>query len=377
MSEYQYYEFQALDRPLDDAARQALREKSSRARITATSFTNSYDWGDLSGDPADFMKRWFDLHLYLANWGSRRLMIRLPKRLSDVAALESLLRGIDWVTLTDAEDNLILDIMMDEIEPDEGWDDGSGWLAALAPLRADLLAGDLRLFYLFWLNQAEFEGLDDDEIEPIPGIGPLTGPLQAFAAFFGIDSDLVEAAAALPADGIAATPDAARGIVAAMSEHEKVDLLARLFEGDPHVAAELRGIIRARLGEQDHGLTPDKRTLGEVRARARAIRSARERVEAERMEAERRRQAEQAEKARLARVEAIVRRGESVWREVEAEIERRNAAGYDQAAGLLFDLRAIAEARGTLIDFGRRLRDIRERHSGKWRFLERLAAMPE
>jgi hypothetical protein len=27
------------------------------------------------------MERWFEFHLYLANWGLRRLMIRLPKRL--------------------------------------------------------------------------------------------------------------------------------------------------------------------------------------------------------------------------------------------------------------------------------------------------------
>ncbi|MGD0764049.1 MAG: hypothetical protein ABR929_12830 [Roseiarcus sp.] len=47
MSEYQYYEFQAIDRPLGEADRQALRGLSRRARITATSFTNSYEWGEL------------------------------------------------------------------------------------------------------------------------------------------------------------------------------------------------------------------------------------------------------------------------------------------------------------------------------------------
>jgi hypothetical protein len=52
MSEYQYYEFQAIDRPLDRAAQDALRSISSRARITATSFTNHYEWGDLKGDRA-------------------------------------------------------------------------------------------------------------------------------------------------------------------------------------------------------------------------------------------------------------------------------------------------------------------------------------
>jgi hypothetical protein len=83
LSEYQYYEFQAIDRPLGDADRKSLRGLSTRARITATSFTNSYEWGDFKGDPAKLMERCFDLHLYLANWGTRRLMIRVPRRLID------------------------------------------------------------------------------------------------------------------------------------------------------------------------------------------------------------------------------------------------------------------------------------------------------
>ena len=83
MSEHQYYEFQAVDRPLGEADRKALRELSSRAQITATSFTNTYNFGDFRGDPAKLMQRWFDLHLYLANWGTRRLMMRMPERLVD------------------------------------------------------------------------------------------------------------------------------------------------------------------------------------------------------------------------------------------------------------------------------------------------------
>jgi len=43
MSEYQYCEFQAVDRPLDRAAQDALRSISSRARITATSSINHYE----------------------------------------------------------------------------------------------------------------------------------------------------------------------------------------------------------------------------------------------------------------------------------------------------------------------------------------------
>ena len=51
MSEYRYYEFQAIDRPLSEADMEALRTLSTRAQITATSFTNHYKWGDFKGDP--------------------------------------------------------------------------------------------------------------------------------------------------------------------------------------------------------------------------------------------------------------------------------------------------------------------------------------
>jgi hypothetical protein len=241
MSEYQYYEFQAIDRPLGEADRQALRSLSTRARITATSLTNSYEWGDFKGDPAKLMERWFDLHLYLANWGSRRLMIRLPKRLVDRSAVDAFLREVDCAELRVSDDNLILDVARDEVES-EDWDDGSGWLASLAPLRADALAGDLRLFYLLWLTAVEDDAFEADEPEPMPGIGPLTGALEAFADFFGVDADLVDAAAERSAAAMpsAASSDAVQGIISAMTDAEKTAILSWLFDGDPHVAAELR-----------------------------------------------------------------------------------------------------------------------------------------
>ncbi len=44
MSEYQYYEFQALDKPLTKQQQKELRSLSSRAEITATSFVNEYNY---------------------------------------------------------------------------------------------------------------------------------------------------------------------------------------------------------------------------------------------------------------------------------------------------------------------------------------------
>ncbi len=47
MSEYQYYEFVAVDRPLTPAQQGELRAVSTRGRITSSSFVNDYQWGDL------------------------------------------------------------------------------------------------------------------------------------------------------------------------------------------------------------------------------------------------------------------------------------------------------------------------------------------
>jgi hypothetical protein len=123
MSEYQYYEFLAIARPLDRAAQDALRSISSRARITATSFTNHYEWGDFKGDPRKLMERWFDLHLYLANWGTRRLMIRLPKGFVKKADIDPFLSENDWVEVWTSGDNFIIDIHHHE---EEGYDDWEG-----------------------------------------------------------------------------------------------------------------------------------------------------------------------------------------------------------------------------------------------------------
>jgi hypothetical protein len=46
VSEYQYYEFKAMDRALTKAEMAALHAISARAVITSTSFTNHYEWGE-------------------------------------------------------------------------------------------------------------------------------------------------------------------------------------------------------------------------------------------------------------------------------------------------------------------------------------------
>jgi hypothetical protein len=113
LSEYQYYEFIAVDRPLDAQAQAEVRSLSTRARITATSFVNEYHWGDFRGDPRQLMERYYDAHLYLANWGTRRIMLRLPRGLLDLDVAGQYCAD-DQITAWAAGQHLVLSLTNDD-----------------------------------------------------------------------------------------------------------------------------------------------------------------------------------------------------------------------------------------------------------------------
>lgn len=119
MSEYQYYNFQAIDRQL------------SAAEITPVSFVNEYNWGDLKANPRDLMEKFFDVHVYLANWGSAVLMLRLPKEALDEQTLKVF--AIDGYFEAEplAEHWLLTWSLGDWVEYLEVEDEVSGWMAQL------------------------------------------------------------------------------------------------------------------------------------------------------------------------------------------------------------------------------------------------------
>ena len=71
MSEYQYYEFLALDQPLSAEDLAYVRTLSRRVQSTPTQAMFTYSYGDFPGDPVNLLAKHYDVMLYLANWGSR------------------------------------------------------------------------------------------------------------------------------------------------------------------------------------------------------------------------------------------------------------------------------------------------------------------
>jgi hypothetical protein len=281
MSEYQYYEFLALDRPLTDKQRAELRSLSTRAEITATRFVNEYQWGDLKGDPQKMMERYFDAFLYLANWGTRRLMFRLPRGVLDEGTAD-LYCYTDAASLLETSDHLIVSLYADR-DPDEYWDETHGELAAMVQARSELAAGDLRLLYLGWLLAVQSDDVDDEDTEPpVPaGLGELSAPLRAVADFLDVDEDLLAVAA-----GASPGPreDDQGGLaewVASLSTKEKDALLARVVSGEgAAVQALLLRRFRGVSGQNEAVVST--RTAAELWKAAGDRKAAREKAEKER-----------------------------------------------------------------------------------------------
>src|ERR1019366_2557406 len=195
MSEYQYYEFQAIDRPLSAREVDDLRSYSTRARITPTSFVNEYSWGDFKGNADTWMEKYFDAFLYLANWGTHTLNLRLPARLLDPAIAKTYCGG-EGASMREKAGKVILSFQSEDEEGGD-WVEGEGQLSSLISVRAELVRGDFRALYLGWLLRAQSSELDDDDAEPPvpPGLGQLSASLESLAEFLRIDDDLLHVAA--------------------------------------------------------------------------------------------------------------------------------------------------------------------------------------
>lgn len=373
MSEYQYYEFLAVDQPLGPAAQAELRAISTRARISSTSFVNNYEWGDLKADPLALLERYFDLFLYVANWGTRRFAMRLPRKHLDPKSVARFKLG-DLVSVRASGSHVILDIGRDEVDVGD-WDDGSGWLASLAPLRADLLDGDFSLFHLLWLIEVEAGAIAGNATEPASSPGPLSAPLAALAEFLGAGRDVLAAAYGTGSPARRDEPDLkrVRAVLAEMPDVDKMAYLLRLYEGDdPHLGMELRRRCRQGAAPASRKAAARLRTADELLRQADQISSERRRAKEERAAAERRRRAAEEAKARAQHLHALAQRGERPWRDIEELITLRNASSYDRATTLLADLKEIAATARRSDEFARRVADIAERHAQKRQFMARL-----
>ncbi|GAA3676678.1 hypothetical protein GCM10022267_74460 [Lentzea roselyniae] len=298
MSEYQYYEFVAVDRPLTRGEIAELRELSTRADISSTRFVNHYNFGDFGGSPDRLMERYFDAHLYLANWGTHILMFRVPAEALDIDVARQYC-GAGYQTEVRVHGDHVILSLRSEDESGDSYD-GPGALSSFVSARAELISGDRRLLYLAWLFDVESlwdEELDMDEVEPPvpPGLDSLSASLEAIVEFLRMDQVLLDVAA--------------------------------------------------------RGDETSRRTVGQLLAAAAEVRSADERAEAE-----------QARQEHVARMESLAGRENALWERVSVLIAAKAQREYDEAVDVLADLHELARWRGDVEGFAQRVGGLRAVH---------------
>ena len=375
MSESQYYEFAAIERALTRAEMTALRAVSTRAVITPGGFVNHYEFGDLKAKPLDWMRRYFDAFVYTANWCSCRLAVRVPLttfRASDLKAFACQ----NALTIEADDEHWIFDWVLDESDNYDRFaaDDGSGWMQRLAPLRDELLRGDVRSLYLGWLGGAGH--LQDNALEPDvpPGLSARSAPQQALVEFLEIDVDLLAAATV---GSVSVTQQN-------IAEDDHIDAWLAEFSRD-EMAAVLKLVAQSRGQEAERRVrsrraawlkaqparevsAPPRRCVAELRKIAESSSA----VRLER-EAQVRAQAEaQCRHQREVYLRSVMVQVDKHWKIIDGQARRGTASGYEQAVRALVLLVQAYALTSRREEFDRALRGCVARHAKRGALLRRL-----
>lgn len=374
MSSYEYYEFQAIDRRLGETEMEELRDYSSRAQITPTSFANEYSYGSFKGNADLWMEQYFDAYLYLAKWGTNQLQLRIPSRSLSAGTASQYCPG-NSAEVREKSGYLIFKFTSDEEGGD--WIQADGMLLSILPVRDELMRGDLRALYMGWLQCAQQRELDEDVIEPPvpPNLGDLSESLEHFAELLRLDPDLLDAAAEKspiqkvePMDSVGL-----RTWVAALPTEEKDALLIRLIEAkEAHLGVEL--VARYR---RDTApllvMGPGGRTVRELLAAGQAQEKKRLIQEAQQAELEKAERERAQAIARELHLQSVAKDVPKIWRQVEALLAPHQSKLYAAAVQHIADLSEVAIRQGKYADFDKRLSALRTKHSSKRSFLARLS----
>jgi hypothetical protein len=375
MSEYQYYEFLAIDRPLTSEEVSALRALSSRAHITPVSFTNEYQWGNFKGNPDDLMRRFFDAHVYVANWMTAIFMVRVPidaisKKTTNAVMIDNVLdfeaTQAHWVITWSLNESENYDRF--------GMENGRGWMARLAPVRDELLHGDIRSLYIGWLAGVTAQMMDDDDLEPLPmgGLGSLTAAQQALAEFLEVDQNLLAGAGMGTPDSQDEAPSQEEmdDWLGGLPQDEVTAVLKLLLAGQGQQAERT---LKNRFAAWWRGLRGDRteaprRTVGALRENAESakqMRLERKKRDRERLEIKRR-------KERDVYLKNLSKDFPKAWKAVRQAVERGLSPAYDEACRALVDLSEAYSVHASQKTFEQELRRFMAGYMRRKALIQRL-----
>lgn len=360
MSEYQYYEFQTIDRPLTSQERESLSQLSSRVQLTATQAIFTYSYGDFPADPKTIVAQYFDAMYYVANWGTQQLIFRFPASLIDLQHIQAYCLE-DCISVSQIGNFVLLELCFYD-EEGLGWIEGEGELTQVIDLRNDILQQDYRLLYLAWLKALTLHEVNETESNPPlpPRLNHLSPPLTAFVELFGLDTHLVTVASKYSSEPVSITDETWFNAISQLPRKECDRILFQLLKQTPNLAVQ----FQQQLSQQ---IKPTLALSQSSPPFSQLLNAAKQ----EKKQAQER-QRRQAEAQKIEDLKQFASQEAQAWQEIERLLLVPQAKFYDEAVKLLTKLQDLSIYQNQQPEFQRRLNRLYEQYSRRTGFLRRL-----
>ncbi|MBK1880246.1 hypothetical protein [Pelagicoccus mobilis] len=341
MSEYQCYQFDAINRALSTTQRKAVGKLSSHISVGHSSAVVEYHYSSFKHDPIKVLRQYFDLFTYESNWGTQRLAFRFDKAAINLETIATYEIG-QSIQIIETDDQVIIDCYFEENWDTDArydyYDDCPYTGSRFTDFYEELLEDDLRSLHILWLKAAE--AYDELENEPsIPaGLAQLDDTHLDLVNFIGLDHDLLYTAQSLSKPKRkreSSQSDELEALLPKLTAQEAQHLLRNLLKKNPQSAraelvTELRRKTKKQKRTEHHPLTATP-PFSQLQKQAQSAKAERERL----AELERQKQ-ERLYFAKLQSNRALM------WAKAAEFIERKKTKYYEYAIHTLNALKQLA-----------------------------------
>lgn len=375
MSEFQYYEFYSIDKDLTEQEIEEVDSLSSRFSPTSRRAIFTYSYSDFKHDEETVLLKYFDFFLYLSNWGTKRIMYKIPIELVDYEEIKQYKCNYDnyyadnGILIKKKSKFAIIDINLSEEGGDMWIEEESQISPNLIGLRQDILNGDYRSLFIMWLHikHLEFESEQIDLQEEIPlklipdNLSQLNSGLRTLTDLYGMNIDWISGASKYSKLSRSKESGYESKLIQ-LPETKKEEYLKRILKGEQNLRIKLIKEIDKLFGkENDREMVDGKITLEELLKSSESAKKRKEKLEKER-----------AEKRRVEKIKETEKNRGSIEKEIDYHIERGTGKSYDEAMKRILELQELSTYKTEVEEFMKWMKKIRKKVTNKPAMMRRL-----
>lgn len=367
MSEFQYYEFYAVDKPLSKEDIATVNTFSSRSHATSRKAAFEYSYGNFPKNEKEVLKKYFDMMVYVSNFGYYRWMIKFPIQAVSFDQLKAFHLNVsegytNEITISKDDNHVLLTIEYSEEEP-PGWIEAAHLMNRLLPIRDQIMAGDYRSLYLIWVHMVFENKADHIEDWPcvINNLTDLDDSHDCLVDLLRIDQDMISALQSYSSVKMEPTTQELKRQIEKLTLQEKDTFLMEMLDNTSASALKLKKRL-LELSDSNESEKPevflDLETL-EIEV---------EKQKELRLNHEKRMK----EQAWIQKMQKIGKDQDFLWQCIEKSASLKLARGYEEAASDLKDLKDFHVFKGKESSFDEKFKSVLDRHGKSVAFRRRL-----